>query len=652
MITFTICSRNFLAYAHTLLESLQSFHEDVLFYVGLCDERGDLDLEALPFRTIMIDELGVPNWEAMRARYNITELNTALKPFVFSYIFDLHPGQPVLYLDPDILAVGPFDELIDLAAEGANCVLVPHVNAPSEFAEMNDQEFLRYGAYNLGFCMLRDTAEVRRVVSWWGRRLETHCVIDLQSGLFVDQKWADLFPAYIEGTRILRHPGYDVAYWNLSQRRVRHEPDGTWTVNGEGLRFFHFSGNQIEDPEVFSRHSQQFTMANIGDLALLLKNYRRDIERHGHGWYKGMPYAFNWNGGAAQNLHTPASLDACRRATSDAHPYLPLLRASGPEQFRRARLAAGEVWHRRLQVEADAIPPGRRDFSVDGYCAACERRSSFEVSFAIPPRRSPEGRTVPDWREQLRCAQCGLDSRGRAAILVLRQEVGLAADAALYIAGRADRTRDWLKQHYKFAASSEYADPEERCGGIVDATRHEKVRPLSFAEEKFDCIVSFDIPQGVQSELSVFREFLRCLRPGGVLVLAARFFGEGHEHEASREPGGDGDVRRLTGEHRYGDSGEREDGFVHRRHVGWKILDELRDMGFVEPEMLNYWSRTLVHFGDRQFIVVARKPLASDCTGVAWREDGKRSDFATSAPGDGFVGAILEGGGCQVIDGQ
>jgi hypothetical protein len=57
---------------------------------------------------------------------------------------------------------------------------------------------IQYGIYNLGFCALRDTSQTRRVVAWWGRRLENDCVIDFARGIFVDQKWADYFPAFIE----------------------------------------------------------------------------------------------------------------------------------------------------------------------------------------------------------------------------------------------------------------------------------------------------------------------------------------------------------------------------------------------------------------------------------------------------------------------
>ena len=84
--------------------------------------------------------------------------------------------------------------------------------------------------------------------------MSADCVIDPAAGLYLDQRWADLFPALIDRTRILRHPGYDVAYWNLEQRRLRHL-DGRWLVNGVPLRTFYFSGIGVEDATISASHS-------------------------------------------------------------------------------------------------------------------------------------------------------------------------------------------------------------------------------------------------------------------------------------------------------------------------------------------------------------------------------------------------------------
>ena len=120
-IVFTICAKNFLANALALHESLDRVTDGLRFYVALCDVADDL--EQFPFRILRMEELGIPNWEWMKENYNITELNTAVKPFVFLALWDLHPGEPVIYLDPDIIVTSRLSEVEDAFARGAEAVL-------------------------------------------------------------------------------------------------------------------------------------------------------------------------------------------------------------------------------------------------------------------------------------------------------------------------------------------------------------------------------------------------------------------------------------------------------------------------------------------------------------------------------------------------
>lgn len=295
MVIFTICARNFLAQALVLQESIARHHPEAIFHVALGDSTDDLDIDAFRFQLITLEEIGIPRLSQMLAQYDVTQLNTAIKPFVFALLFDRYPGAAVTYFDPDILVVSPLEELENALEDGANCVLTPHLCEPAEHAELHEGRMLQYGIYNLGFCALRDAPDVRRVVGWWGRRLERFCIIDMPEGLFFDQKWADLLPAFIERTRILRHPGYNVAFWNLSQRTVRYTGQG-WEVNGQPLRFFHFSGSQLGDPPVFSRHSTYFTTRRLGDLGTLFREYIEAAHRRGFAHYATYPYGLRSDG--------------------------------------------------------------------------------------------------------------------------------------------------------------------------------------------------------------------------------------------------------------------------------------------------------------------------------------------------------------------
>jgi len=306
---FTICSKNFLAHARVLYNSVRPHYPEARFFVVLCDQvDGLFEPTQEPFEFVFLEDLNLPNLDEMASRYNITEFNTAVKPFAFLHLMSkLHFGS-VVYLDPDLFFVDKMIELDNFLQEGAEAVLTPHITKPAENDEIHDGKMLLFGIYNLGFLALRNTPAVLNFVSWWGRRLERDCIINLEQGLFVDQKWADLLPAFVPGARVIHHPGYNVAYWNLPQRKIERHGD-RWLVNGEPLRFVHFSGNKLDDVEVFSRHSQQVTIKSIGDLHQLLDLYRQQVYQQGHAFYRTLPYAYSWNGEAGVNLHTPKELD-------------------------------------------------------------------------------------------------------------------------------------------------------------------------------------------------------------------------------------------------------------------------------------------------------------------------------------------------------
>lgn len=344
---FTICSKNFTAYARTLFASVRQNHPDAELYMFLCDDvDSGYDPSQLPFSTVTLDKLEIPDLQGMSHRYNITEFNTAIKPYAFTHLFKKLGRDKVVYLDPDILVLTPLQEIIEAFDGGAECVLTPHLLEPAEHAEMSDNKMLLFGIYNMGFVAFRNTLEVVKVIDWWARRLEFGCVIKLEEGLFVDQKWADLFPAFIKRTTILHHPGYNVAYWNLSQRTVKLV-DGLWTANGQPLRFVHFSGNHLDDPIVFSRHSATITRDTIGDLRQLHDRYRQLLLDNGHSEYAKLPYSFNWHGANGVNLHalspdcvtgsagagqldgkwpTPGLVSTVKAAKTLAGGWLPLLK--------------------------------------------------------------------------------------------------------------------------------------------------------------------------------------------------------------------------------------------------------------------------------------------------------------------------------------
>lgn len=296
LVFFTIVSRNYLAYALTLMQSVAAQHPESKRYLCLADERADdpaLDTDL--FETVTIDQLDLPHFDAFVFRYDIMELNTAVKPYMFEWLRMRHPQAGLVYLDPDIYVVRPLLEIAQAFTEGKLAVLTPHLNEPlpDDGKLPNELSLMRTGVYNCGFVAINPAhPQSAALIDWWSRRLEFDCYVDLDAGLFTDQKWMDLAPGLFPDVEVLRHDGYNVAYWNLASRPIARAATGSYTVNGVPLVFVHFSGVDIGKPVIYSKHQNRFDAASIDGLRPLYNEYLAKLRDNEHSQHASKPYAY------------------------------------------------------------------------------------------------------------------------------------------------------------------------------------------------------------------------------------------------------------------------------------------------------------------------------------------------------------------------
>ncbi len=277
----TIIAKNYLPMARVLANSWKAFHPDFPFFVLLLDSpSGFFSPEDEPFQLVEVSELDIPNLGGFLFKYSVLEASTAVKPYLLSYLFKRYSIDKLLYLDPDILIFASLDGL-RRGLDDANVLLTPHLLSPlpRDNRGQTDHDILQAGSYNLGFLGIRNSRESHRLLQWWSERLYHHCIVSFADNLFVDQRWVDLVPGMFEGVRILRDPGYNVAYWNLHERSV--SVGSQTTVNGGPLYFFHFSGFNPDKPAVVSKYQTRFDMSNIGDTRKLYSLYRDLLAENG-----------------------------------------------------------------------------------------------------------------------------------------------------------------------------------------------------------------------------------------------------------------------------------------------------------------------------------------------------------------------------------
>jgi hypothetical protein len=277
---FTSVTFSYLDRARVLAETVKQYHPDWILWLCLSDREPDdfaFKIEDEDFdHVIRVDELDIPDLDGWIFSHDIVELCTAVKGRMLCKILD-SGAEKVVYLDPDIALFGSLNPVVDLL-DKHSVVLTPHLVSPERTSYgILDNEIgsLKHGVYNLGFIAVRNCQEGRACAEWWSDRLLKHCYDDIPAGLFTDQRWCDLIPAFFPQTGILRDPGYNVACWNLSNRPICLLPSGEITAGGSQLRFFHFTKVNSVGEAVLERYSN-----GRYEVFELLRWYRERLSAH------------------------------------------------------------------------------------------------------------------------------------------------------------------------------------------------------------------------------------------------------------------------------------------------------------------------------------------------------------------------------------
>jgi hypothetical protein len=279
-IAFTICSNNYLAQAKTLGDSFLKFHPNWEFVIGLVDEFDtSFDYSFLDeFEIIKVGDINVPDFESIVEKYNIIELNTAVKPTFIKHIFTNYKATKLIYLDPDILVLSYFAEVINIL-DTVDIIITPHICKPidDDYAP-TDYHTLRGGVYNLGFIALARYEKVKDFVKWWDDRVLKYGYCDFSRNMFYDQMWINYLPSLFDNYLILKHLGYNMANWNLHERKLTNISDQNYRINNQiPLRFFHFSGYKFNNPNKIASYLTRYNFETRTDLKDLFSFYNKNL---------------------------------------------------------------------------------------------------------------------------------------------------------------------------------------------------------------------------------------------------------------------------------------------------------------------------------------------------------------------------------------
>ena len=280
-IVFTICSNNYLAQAKALGDSLVQTNPDYLFFIGLVDHlSNDIDYEKeIGHPIILSHEIGIPDFDLLWKKYDIIELNTCVKPFFLEYFTEKYTTHShLMYFDPDTFIFGNLSNIENELSASKEIIITPHILTPLPLdGKMpNEQTFLNYGIYNLGFIGIKNPSKNIPFFKWWGERTHQIGYNNVSEGLFVDQLWINLIPLFQTNAIVSRNLGLNMAPWNLHERTLSKRDNNKWMVNNEyELIFYHFSNYKYNKPNILASYYDRFTFNNREDVTPLYEEYKK-----------------------------------------------------------------------------------------------------------------------------------------------------------------------------------------------------------------------------------------------------------------------------------------------------------------------------------------------------------------------------------------
>jgi hypothetical protein len=279
-IAFSLCSINYLAQAKTLYESLKKTNSDWRFIYGIVDKNiYNIDLSFLEGEVLFVEDLKIEGFDDMVSSYTIVELVTSVKPYYFNYLLDINPtAEKIIYFDPDIMVFIP---LIDLESklDDYDIVLTPHFTRPiakEDTCNPTEIHVFNTGVYNLGFLAVKRSDNTREMLKWWEDKLRHDCIVDLTRGYFVDQLWMSLVPAYFDKVLIDKYAGYNMAHWNLHERKLTKTAAG-YRANEVPLVFYHFSHYSPATPNEIAAFHNRYDFTARPDLVDIYKEYHDSL---------------------------------------------------------------------------------------------------------------------------------------------------------------------------------------------------------------------------------------------------------------------------------------------------------------------------------------------------------------------------------------
>ena len=273
---FTVCNVAYLDKVMVLAESTYN-HTTHKLNVFVFDKKRTLSINFEYCNIFWIEDLGIPHFNILSFKYSVIELTTSLKPWIALTL--LRTSQKVVFFDPDVMVYDNINVIIE-GLDQHPVIITPHYLKPRMNELIDDIKLMRFGQYNLGFFGVNNSSESKEFLGWWSERCLADGYDDTQYGIFTDQKWVSIAPTFFKFICVTSNPGLNVAYWNLSERRIK-KVGGKYSVNDEyPLVFVHYSAFNAANPSLLSTRKYEYGKNGVDIISKLGFNYGNKLLKY------------------------------------------------------------------------------------------------------------------------------------------------------------------------------------------------------------------------------------------------------------------------------------------------------------------------------------------------------------------------------------
>lgn len=246
----TYFDHNYLPRAVLMIESLRRVDPETpvfaLALTELCrDALTALDLPGVTVLSLAALEAEYPELPRLKGERSAVEYIFTLTPFLPLYLFGRTDAALLTYIDADLYFYADPRRILELIGP-ASIAITPHRFAPQLMAN------IMYGRFNVGWVTFRRDAEGLACLDRYRADCVEWCHDRVEDGRYADQGYLNDWPDRYQSLAIIEHKGVNLAIWNVDNYALEEQPDGTFTVDGEQLIFYHFHGIRLQEDGEFN----------------------------------------------------------------------------------------------------------------------------------------------------------------------------------------------------------------------------------------------------------------------------------------------------------------------------------------------------------------------------------------------------------------